>query len=52
MDGHATKRPCVYDRRAHTAVTTQHGRRFVLLFREFDDGSPSFQRVLHTQRCF
>ena len=44
MDGHATKRPCVYDRRAHTAVTTQHGRRFVLVFREFDDGSPSFQR--------
>ena len=52
MDGHATKRPCVYDRRAHTAVTTQHGHRFVLVFREFDDSSPSFQRVFHTQRCF
>ena len=45
MDGHATKRPCVYDRPAHTAITTQHGGRFVLVFREFDDGSPSFQRV-------
>ena len=45
------RRPCdqaamrIYDRRAHTAVTSQHGRRFVLVFREFDDGSPSFQRV-------
>ena len=45
MDGHATKRPCVHDRRAHTAITTQHGGRFLLVFHEFDNGPSSFQRV-------
>ena len=51
MDGHATKRPCVHVRRAHTAITTKHGGRFVLVFLEFDDSSPSFQRVFHTPHC-
>ena len=51
MGGHATKRPCVYDRRSHTAIMAQHGGRFLLVFRELDDGSPSFQRVFHTPHC-